>query len=537
MRRTALPVVAVLGLSLLLPQQQATAAETIDQPLAEGTIQDVGPGMYFSATDSFEVTETDVAGVLVNRRHSVSAQADGVASPEDAPDSRADMGVFGPSWEAEFVGGQLNRKLEQQGDTILVTDLGVNETLRYELKSSVDYPSGGGVKKYATADGSQITETTKWNDATGTLETSIAEVIGVDLAATVQGDDTFTDASGQPIPAANLKPTYKWEPAATGADTWRVISVGSNTYATAVEYDTRGRVAEITNPAFGDKLKTTSTITYANATTATSSTAGDYAGQVKQITVTEGATTQTLARYAYDSSGLLRTVTNPTEASEPQATYAYDATDRLSDITSPTNGSWHLDFSAGSALPDATTEEEVPTPGTAVEGDAPSPDSTLTDAPASSEFLGGEVSGPQSYPSYCSTATSWMYYTRSGCTTKVAHYGWHSPSWKKLPNGTSVRGINHDHCTTAPDRPLGYDFRPACDQHDYGYGTIGNSYKGYYKYLSRNKGFAVDGVFWTSLYTKTCNGYFFKSPCRSAANLYYAAVTVFGRAKNGANAT
>ncbi|WP_229919221.1 phospholipase A2 [Streptomyces minutiscleroticus] len=522
----------------MLPQHQALAAETIDQPLAEGTTQDVGPGQYLSETRSFEVTETDVPGILLNRRHSVRAGADGVASPEDAPDTRADMGVFGPSWEAEFVGGQLNRKLEQRDNTILVTDLGVNETLQYKLRSSVDYPSGGGVKKYATSDGSQLTETSRWNEAKGALETSVMEVIGVDLATTAEGDDAFTDASGAPIPAADLKPTYKWEQAGTGVDTWRVTSVGSNIYATDVEYDARGRVAEITNPAFGEKPETSTTVTYANATTATSSSAGDYAGQVKEITVTEGATTQTLARYAYDSSGLLRIVTNPAESGDPQATYAYDSTDRLSDVTSTTNGSWHLDFPAGSALPGATpTGEAVPTPGAAVEGDAPSPDSTLTDPPAASEFVDDDLSGPQSYPSKCSTATSWMYYTKSGCTTKVAHYGWHSPSWKKLPNGTKVRGINHDHCTSAPDRPLGYDFRPACDQHDYGYGTIGNSYKGYYKYLSRNKGLNVDGVFWTSLYTKTCNGYFFKSPCRSTANLYYAAVTVFGRAKNGAKAT
>lgn len=537
MRTIALPIVAALGMSLLLPQQQA-AAETIDQPLAEGTVQQVGPGVYLSESQSFEVTETDVPGVLINRRHSVVAGSDSVSSPEDAPDSRADMGVFGPSWEAEFVGGQLNRKLDQQGDTIVVTDLGVDETISYDLTSSVDFPSGGGVKKYTAADGSQITETTRWNTTTGTLDTTVVEVVNMNLAATTAGDDTFTDPAGNPIPAANLKPTYKWEQAATGSDTWRVISVGSNTYATAVDYDAKGRVAEIINPAYGDKPKTSTTVRYAGTTTATSSSNGDYAGQVKEITVTEGATTQTLARYAYDSSGLLRAMTNPAESGEPEATYAYDSADRLTDITSPSNGSWALDFSTGSAVPDVTpTGGEVPTPGTAVEGDAPNPDSTLTTPPASSEFVDEDLAGPQSYPSHCSTATSWMYYTKSGCSTKVAHYGWHSPSWKKLPGGTSVRGINHDHCTTAPDRPLGYDFRPACDQHDYGYGTIGNSYKGYYKYLSRNKGLNVDGVFWTSLYTKTCNGYFFKSPCRSAANLYYAAVTVFGRAKNGANAT
>lgn len=537
MRRTVLPVVAVLGVSLLLPQQQALA-ETVDQPLAEGTIQQVGPGLYLSETQSFEVSETDVPGALINRRHSVVAGSDSVASAKDAPDSRADMGVFGPSWEAEFVGGQLNRKLEQQGDAIVVTDLGVGESLRYELKSSIDYPSGGGVNQYATADGHRITETSKWDDANGTLKTSVVEVLGVDLSTIAEGDDTFTDEAGQPIAAANLKPTYKWEQDGAGADTWRVTSVGNNTYATTVGYDAEGRVAEITNPAVGETPETSTTVTYATTTTATASSLGNYAGQVKEITVVEGATVQTLARYAYDSSGLLRTVTDPTESAQAQATYDYDATDRLSDIVSPDNGSWHLDFSSGSALPGTTPAgEEVPDQGTAVEGDATSPDSTLTDPPAAVEFTDDDLSSAQSYPSHCNTATSWMYYTKSGCTSKVAHYGWHSPSWKKMPGGTSVRGISHDHCTSAPDRPAGYDFRAACDMHDYGYGLIGNTYKNYYKYLSRNKGLAVDSVFYTALYNKTCSAYFFKSACRSLANTYYVAVTVFGRAKNGANAT
>ncbi|MYS12426.1 phospholipase, partial [Streptomyces sp. SID4982] len=333
-------------MTLLLPQQQA-AAEPIDQPLSGETIQQVGPGLYYSGRDAYEVHEMDVPGVLMSRQHSVVAESDSVAAAQDAPDSRAEMGVFGPSWEAEFAGGQLNRKLEQQGEAIVVTDLGVDEHLRYDLTSSVEFPSGGGVKKYTSANGSKITETSRWNDSTATLDTSVVEVINADLTTTAPGDDVFVNAAGAPMAAADLKPTFKWEQIAAGSDTWRVISVGTNTYATGVDYDAQGRVAEITTPAYGDKLATSSTVTYAGATTATSSSLGDYAGQVKQITVTEGATTQTLARYAYDSSGLLRTVTDPTEGSEPEATYTYDDDDRLSDITSPTNGSWALDFSSG----------------------------------------------------------------------------------------------------------------------------------------------------------------------------------------------
>ncbi|MER7625229.1 phospholipase A2 [Streptomyces sp. NPDC126503] len=549
MRRIALPAITALSLALLLPQHSvaatttqqsnATTAEVPEQPTAEGTLSTIGPGQYSTADKTFQIAENDVAAALIGRRHTVAAQPDGgLARPESAPATRPEMGVFGPSWEAEFVGGQLNRKLEQQGDKVVVTDLGVDEKVTYVLQSSIDYPDGGSVKRYASADGSQITATSKWNDATGTVVTSIVEVLGIDLSTAVAGDDVFTDAAGNPIPAADLKPTYKWQQAATGTDKWRVISVGNNTYATGVQYDAKGRVSKISAPAAGERLATSTSVTYADSTTAAGTSFGDFAGRVKQISVTEGATTQTLARYAYDSAGLLRTVTNPSETAEPQATYAYDATNRLADISSPSSGSWDLSFTADSAAPTAVVDgEAIPTPGVPVEGDAPDDNAGVTDPPPATDFPGGEITDPTSYPAKCSWARHWMYYWKSGCTSKVAHYGWRSPKWKTTKTGYKVRGINHDHCTAALDKPLGYNFVPACDMHDYGYGLIGNTYKGYRYYLSRNKGLAVDAVFYDTLYSKTCSGYLIKGPCRSLASTYYGAVTVFGRAKNGAKAT
>ncbi|MCZ0978832.1 hypothetical protein O1L60_05105 [Streptomyces diastatochromogenes] len=208
-----------------------------------------------------------------------------------------------------------------------------------------------------------MTATSKWNDATGTLVTTMVEVLGVDLSAVAAGDDTFTDAAGNPVPAADLKPTYKWQQAATGTDKWRVTSVGNNTFATTVQYDAKGRVFKVSTPAAGERLATSTSVAYADSTTATGASFGDYTGRVKQISVTEGATTQTLARYAYDSSGLLRTVTNPSEAAEPQATYAYGGVNRLADINSPSSGSWDLSFAGDSAAPTATADgEAVPAP-------------------------------------------------------------------------------------------------------------------------------------------------------------------------------
>ncbi|WP_051789484.1 phospholipase A2 [Streptomyces sp. NRRL S-1022] len=537
MRKAVVPVITALSLSLLLPMQQASAA-TVDPPLATGEIQQIGPGLYFSESQSFQISEGDVAVGAIGRRHSVVAQAGGAAQPESAPASRADIGAFGPGWEAEFLGGTLNRKLEQQGSDIVVTDLDVGESFRYSLTSSIAYPSGGGVNKYQTTDGSKITETTKWDASAGALVTTVVESLGADLSATETGDDTFTDASGNPVPSADLKPTYTWKQAAPGTDKWRVTGVGSTSNGTStVGYDTQGRVSTITEPAAGETPQQSLTVTYASNTTASGSTYGDYQGRAKEISLTAGTTTQTVARYAYDASGRLRTMTNPVESAEPVASYSYDTTGRVSTISSPANGAWDLTFPAGSAAPNVeSTGLARPASQSTFQGAAGITDPGASGPPAA-DFTTGEISDPQSYPRQCSTATSWLWYTKAGCAAWVAHYGWHAPYWKKLPSGYWVVGINHDHCTQSPDKPSGYDFRSACDMHDYGYGLIGNTYKGYKYYLDRSKKSNVDNAFHTTLRDYTCSAYRFKSVCRSIAYTYLKFVQRYGNPKNGANAT
>ncbi|MER8044138.1 phospholipase A2 [Streptomyces sp. NPDC094032] len=535
MRRLTLPAVAALSMALLLPQQTATA-DTIAQPQATGGIQPIGPGLYYDDIRSFQIAETDAVAGSVGRRHSVTVQADGVARPESAADSRNDLGVFGPSWEAEFLGGTTNRKLQQQGDAVVVTDLGVNEATRYAFTDNVSFPDGGGISKYAAADGSRLTETTRWDDLAGDMVTTIVETLGVDLAATESGDDRAVDANGNALSAADLKPTYTWKQAAPGSDTWRVTGVGNKASGTSsVGYDAQGRVSSIVEPASAEEPEQHIAVSYASATTAAGAGLGDYAGRVKEITVTSGATVQTVASYTYDGSGLLREVTNPVESSSADKTYAYDSTGRVSAVSSATSGSWDLSFPAGSAAPDVeSTGPARPAQASTLEGAAGINDPNAIGPPASD--ITGELGGASAYPWYCSTATSWMWYTSSGCAAWVAHYGWRYPQWKQLPSGYWVVGINHDHCTQSPDRPSGYDFRTACDMHDYGYGLIGNTYKGYRYYLDRSKKSAVDDVFYTTLRDYTCSAYRWKSVCRGIAWTYRKGVNN-GNPKNGANAT
>ncbi|MFI5963934.1 phospholipase A2 [Streptomyces asoensis] len=554
MRRIALPVFAALSLSLLIPQGTAGAAPSgaplaapaavVDPPLADGEIQQVGPGLYSTADKSFSIYETDVAEGLMSRSHTVNAQAGDVARPQSAPASRADIGVFGPGWQAEFVGGQLNRRLTQQNGSVVVTDLTANAALTYTLKSSVDFPSGGGVKKYATADGDKLTETTRFDEATGTMVSTVVETVDV-AASAVDADQSADTDSGAAVGIDTLTPTYTWKQAAPGTDNWRVTGVGTvadGGLSTVVAYDTKGRVLTVTEAAAGDSPQQTLKVAYSATTTAGGTALGEFAGRAREITVTTGATTQTLARYSYDASGLLRSVADPVEGTDPVSSYAYDSTGRVSDVTSPSNGTWDLTFPAASASPNvepvgpARPAAESPFVGA----------SGITDpaatAPPATDFVTGEINDPQAYPRHCNRATDWLWYLETGCAAWAAHYGWHQPFWKQTPTGHWVVGINNDGCSTpGPNvsRPLGFNFRTACDMHDYGYGLIGNTYKGYKYYLDRSKKANVDSAFHTTMKTYSCKAYFItKRPaCYSVAYAYYKAVGLKGNPKNGANAT
>ncbi|MFE6223406.1 phospholipase A2 [Streptomyces sp. NPDC057854] len=550
------------SLSLLLPQELAWAGPvaalpaagtaTVDPPLAEGELREVGPGIYSTADQSFEIYESDVTVGLMGRSHTVSVHPDGVSRPESAPASRKDMGVFGPGWEAEFVGGQLNRKLELKGDTVVITDLTMNAPVTYTLKSALDYPDGGWVRKYATPEGDTFTETTRFNATTGTMVSTGTETTNV--AASVPDSDpsadtdtdTDTDAD-TPTNYNDLTPSYTWKQVGPGADSWRVTGLGSvsNNALSTITYDSAGRVSTVKDSEIGETTSRLLTVKYSTTTTATSTSHGEFAGRAREITLTDGATVQTLARYSYDASGLLRSVANPVAGIDTVSAYDYDTTGRVSDVTSPSNGEWDLSFPAGATSPNVEPAgPERPAADEPIEG-APGINDPAASGPSPTDFVDGEITDTQANPRYCSAATDWLWYLKRGCASWVAHYGWKSPTYKWTPTGKRVMGVNGDGCSTpGPNihRPNGYNFRAACDMHDYGYGLIGNTYKSYPYYLDRSKKSNVDNAFHTTMKTHSCKAYWWGTrwKCHNNAWLYYKAVSSKrwgGDPKNGADAT
>jgi YD repeat-containing protein len=271
---------------------------------------------------------------------------------------------------------------------------------------------------------------------------------------------------------------FRW---ASVAGQWRVTEVGTPERGMGgVAYDAQGRVTRIA----------TGTPDGSGAGYAELHYAGALVDSVSYV-AGSGSAPVTVASYRYDLAGRLVGVTTPRDG--VQTTYAYDALSRLTVVDSPTTGSWTYQYGTGS---EPVTAEEDP----------------------------GTIAA-----SVCSTATSYMW-GESGCwADPVRHYGLHSPSWKTTPTGKSVVGIDYDHCTSSPDQPDGFDFRPACDMHDYGYGVIATGY------LSDDKKFAVDEVFYTTLKEHTCPAYsaWERWACNADAWIYRQAVNQ-GDPQNGA---
>ncbi|SEF95434.1 phospholipase A2 [Nonomuraea solani] len=535
MRRLALPVAVTAMLLPFVAVATPVSATVLADP-APAEVQEIGPGQYSSDDKTFKLSELDVSAGAISRRHGVALAGGDLARPQSAPATRPELGVFGPGWQAEFVGGAINRKLENQNGTIVVSELDEGTSTSYALKSSVSFPDGGGIQTYQATDGSKITETTRWDAAIGAMRTTTAETYVTDLGPLEAGDDTFTNADGTPVSNTDLQLTYTWsrQPGAPSADPWRVTSVGTAAFGkSSISYDGQARISSVKEPATAETPESVTRFTYATATTATGTALGDFAGRLKNITVAYGTDApQTEASYAYDPNGLLRTVSDPSVGAT-QATYAYDPVGRLSSIESVNSGGWQLTFPAGAAAPQVTaTDLDMPVNGGTTEGAAGVEDPNVDEPPAS-DFLPDGLDPPQSYPKKCNTGKTWMWYTKSGCSAFSFHGGkFRKPAWKRTASGFKVRGIEYDHCTKSPDRPAKFDFRPACDSHDYGYGLMTNQKKRYKYYLDRNvvRKLDVDTRFYITLRDKVCGGYFIlvRGACKKLAKVYYAAVLAFG---------
>lgn len=302
-------------------------------------VADAGVGKRASWTGEFQLSDTDAelnapgGGISVSRVHSSFA---GTPAVQD--------GVFGPGWIAAFEAGPVG--------------LSGSEV--------VDATRADGTIVLLDADGSVLVfaapgRRTGSNLTTGTY-TPIdpdTEASGLRLAVSGTGAGTeikVTDEDGV-VTRFTVKtaPTAGTDAVFTVADVTDTVTTGKATYT----YDTQGRVSAIVAPLpTGTGPCTVGTpangcrvlrFGYAATTTATGTSAGDFAGQVKSITADVNTTSGIqLATYKYDSTGRLVSATD--SRTGLTTTYTWTGTAQqplIASITPPGQAPFNFTYSDG----------------------------------------------------------------------------------------------------------------------------------------------------------------------------------------------
>ncbi|WP_370025697.1 RHS repeat-associated core domain-containing protein [Planotetraspora sp. GP83] len=278
--------------------------------------QPLGPGEVSLLTGDYSLSAVDASafGLSVSRGHTTLAPT---AS-----------GVFGPGWKAAFPTGSSEVSATAFADH-----------------------SADGYVLFTGADGAELTYTVQ-ADGTykGTGDATDGSIVVKDSATQF----THTSSTG-------VKTVFT-----LANSVWNVTSINEPGTAntTTYRYDGQGRVTRILAPvptgvdcsaALVAGCKALD-VTYASSTTATGvgSGWGDYTGQVASISftafdpATSAMKTTVMASYAYDSTGHLRTVTDP--RTNLTTTYYYNGEGRISQVTPPGLAPWTLAYDSAGRL-------------------------------------------------------------------------------------------------------------------------------------------------------------------------------------------
>ncbi|AKU18209.1 hypothetical protein VV02_24090 [Luteipulveratus mongoliensis] len=330
--------------------QSATSISRVPHAFGDGfPTQDAGPGQVAQFTGEFSMSETDgtapaLSGDLSVSRSHLSFTGDGTLT--GWPSADLANSVFGPGWTASWDGPEagtasmnLVDNTRVDGTMVLLDDDG--GALVFQQPGDTRVAAKAGTYEPATQD---------------TIDEGMKLVVsGTGTAARVvvtEEDGTATTYSPVTTPA-------------TGAWTWSPLQVAEPGAAGTTSYtrDTSGRITRILaglpDGMTAADCPTTGTmqagcralnITYATATTATSTTPGDVAGQVKSISTTlwDPATsamkTTTIATYAYDSS---KRMVKATDGLTNLTTgYTWDGTStRVASVTPPGQAAYRISYS------------------------------------------------------------------------------------------------------------------------------------------------------------------------------------------------
>ncbi|WP_460068155.1 DNRLRE domain-containing protein [Streptomyces sp. YKOK-I1] len=309
-----------------------TVEVTLDRDAGTAPTAAVGPGEVNQLTGDYTLEATDANAFSASVERTYSSRANDT-------DTEGQVEIFGPGWTSSI--------------TAEASDY---TQIRKTSDTSVELLSGDGSATAFTlnSDGSWAAETgAEYLTLTGTLSGTKFTLTDTDAGNTVFAK------------AATAATTWTLSSSATAVDDTTVSTV-SETVTSGSE--TLARPKYVISPTGAVTASTCQTepttkgcrvleFVYASSTTATDSSLGDYAGQVKAIKLwatTPGASTataETLASYAYGSSGKLRQVWDPRISPALKTEYTYDSDGRVDTLTQPGQLPWNFTYGkAGSAL-------------------------------------------------------------------------------------------------------------------------------------------------------------------------------------------
>lgn len=305
-----------------------------DRDLASADITQVGPGSVNLITGNYQMTTSDVSvvGLSVSRTLN-SRQPSGNADP-----------LFGPGWTSGMVISEAQApytRLTAYGSLVQVK-LPDNSTIGFTKAhaAGVNYEPQIGAESY--------TLTFAASTNTFTLSDGDGNVVTFSRTATDPAN-TYTPTAAS-APGNGNTTTYSWEKVTLG-----VREVMRPTRLLAPVPD------GITCTTLVRGCRALS-FTYAAATTATGTadgTWGDYAGRVKEISYTAwdpdlpnpAMRTIALARYTYDSTGRLRTHSDPRldyeesgSIKQLRTVYYYNGDGIITSLTPPAQEPWQFSY-------------------------------------------------------------------------------------------------------------------------------------------------------------------------------------------------
>ncbi|MFF5146707.1 DNRLRE domain-containing protein [Streptomyces sp. NPDC013157] len=312
---------------------------TVDRNAGTAPSADVGPGSVNALTGDYTLSDTDASGFDLSVSRTASSRR-----PTAGADAEGQVAIFGPQWTS--------------GTTAEITDSDWAYLRKTSGTSATTATSVALVDVDGDETGFTATNSGGWKPEPGSEDLT--------LTGSLTGSFTLKDDQGTTTTFAKV------DPAAT---TWQVSSTylptDNSTTKVVSEVPTPGStlarpkyVIAPTSAVSSSTCETTPStagcrmleFVYATSTTATSSSFGDYNGQVKQIKEwatdpgASAATATVVSQYSYDTSGRLREQWDPRISPALKTAYTYDSAGRIATLTPPGELPWTFTYgTAGNA--------------------------------------------------------------------------------------------------------------------------------------------------------------------------------------------